>query len=149
MRKSARLLSLALVLVFVLALPAQAVSPDTGVPYSSDYFVTNGAYLYQPTAGSLTFEVWFETVAFGVMAELGSTSIRVERSENGVNGWTTVKTYTPAKYPQMMSQNRCSYTASVSYTGTAGYYYRAYVEFYAKNNSGSGYKYLYAEPLGL
>lgn len=136
-----------LFLVFALCLSVTVYASDGVDPRGSDFFIKNNAYLYK--TGTYTFEIWFDSVAFGVMDELGSTCITLERSSNGTSGWTTVKTYYPSSYPQMLATDRGTYANYVTYTGSSGYYYRACVEFYAENSNGSSYKYLYTDTIKI
>lgn len=71
------------------------------------------------------------------MTELGASIIKVQRSSDGAN-WTTMKTFYKEDYSQMICTNTVCHAAYVTYTGTRGYYYRAYIELYAKNSSGTG-----------
>ena len=70
------------------------------------------------------------------MDELGASEIKIQRSSDGVN-WTTMKTYTKESYSNLICENTGSHAACVSYTGTAGYYYRAKITLYAKKGTGS------------
>lgn len=68
------------------------------------------------------------TVGSAVMAEIGITDIQIQRSANGVNGWTTC-------VPEfdLTGTNVSAYY--VNYYGvsvTSGYYYRVVVTHYAK-----------------
>lgn len=139
--------AISLILVFSLCMAFPVFAAEEAAPRSSDYFIKNNAYLYK--TGTYTFEIWFDSVGFGVMDNIGASAIVLERSSDGITGWTTVKTFYPSSYTQMIAENRCSYANCVTYTGSSGYYYRACVEFYAKNSSGSSYKYLYTDVLKL
>ena len=93
-----------------------------------------------------TFEVWYDVMAVTTMDELGVSSIEIQRSKN-MSTWTTVATYYPEDYPQMIYENEFFVYDCVTHTGTPGYYYRAYVTFYAKKGTGTGYLFDYAEPI--
>ncbi len=45
-------------------------------------------------------------------------------------------TFYKSAYPQMTGENVNHYENYVTYTGTSGYYYRAYILFYAKKGTG-------------
>ena len=79
------------------------------------------------------------------MAEFGVVYIYIERSTVGVN-WTAVKTYDKDDYSNMVATNTVNHSGTITYNNKqSGYQYRAYVEFYAKNSSGSkGYSGAYA-----
>jgi len=130
-----------LVIAMMLAVPVLAETETAVTPYASSYFISYCAYLYKTTG--TTFEVWFEVVARSGMDELGVSEIKVQRSADG-NNWTTMRTYTPEYYPQMICEDTGAHGDCVTYTGTAGYQYRAYITFYAKNSGGYAKRYVYA-----
>ena len=134
-----RSLCLILVISIILAVPVFATKEAT--PWASNYFVYYSTYLYRTTGTE--FEIWFDVVGRNIMTELGVNSIILQESSDGEN-WTSIKTYTPEDYPQMICENTGSHADCVSYTGRPGYDYRAYVTFYAKNSSGFGERYVYA-----
>ena len=72
------------------------------------------------------------------MEELGATVLKIQRSTDGVN-WTTTKTYTREEYSKLVKEDAITHWASFNYTGASGYYYRSYVELYAKDSSGRAY----------
>ena len=124
-----------LFLVLVMALTTTAFAAESVMPRASNYFMRYTAYLYQVT--STKFEVWFSVSAVEGMDELGVRTLKVQRSSDGTD-WTTMKTFTREDYPELICEDTSMHSTCVSYTGTRGYYYRAYVEFYAKNSSGTG-----------
>lgn len=142
MKHFIRCVSLILVFSVFLATPALATEPR-----SSDYFVSNYTYLYKTS--NTSFQVWFDTLAFDTMSELGVSSITIQLSTSSTSGWVDIKTFTPSGYPQMMGSNVASHCNCVSYSGAIGYYYRACVEFYARNSSGSAYSVIYTTPIPL
>ena len=142
MKKLKRYFCLVLVIV---SLTSIQVFAEENAPRASAYIRSYSAYL-DPTS-STTFEVWFDVTATGRMEELGTSVIKVQRSPDGSN-WYTVRTYTKEMYPQMICENTGAHADCVSYTSIEpGFYYRAYVEFYAKNSSGTGYVYYYTARL--
>ena len=82
------------------------------------------------------------------MEKLGANEILLQRSVDNAQ-WTTVKTYTPDSYPQMLEENTVSCVNYVPYTGSMYYYYRARISFYAENGSGWGEMYVYTSPVRL
>ena len=82
------------------------------------------------------------------MDELCASSIRVQRSADGSN-WETMRAYEPGVYTQMICENTSFHCSYVSYTGTPGYYYRAYVTFYARNSTDYGKLYQYTQTILL
>ena len=132
MRRFVRLVCLLVVLSTVMAMPAFAVTDD--MPRGSSYFTASLGYLYQthPTI----FQVWGEVDAVGCMDNLGMSVITVQRSSDNQN-WTDMKTYTKENNPNLVTSNAVSHAAYVTYVGTAGYYYRAKIWFYAKKGTGT------------
>lgn len=130
MKRFAQFVSLILVFAIVMAVPAYAAESR-----ESAYFAKSSVYLW-PTTGN-TFEAWFEVTGTGTMQKIGANFIKIQRSSDNSN-WTTVKTYSKNDYSNLIDSNSTSHSDYVTYTGTSGYYYRAYIELYAKNSTGSG-----------
>lgn len=103
-------------------------------PRASHYFAASSAYIDK--VSNTKYNIWFDVTAVGIMSKIGVKTIKVQRSTDEVN-WTTVKTYSMSDYSQMTDTNTAGHSGYVTYSGSANYYYRAYVTFYAKNSSGS------------
>ena len=146
MKRFAQCVSLVLILAICLAIPAYAVEETS--PWASSYFASRSAYLWKISGSQ--FQVWFDVGAVGGMAELGASKIKVQRSSDNSN-WTTMQTYIKEDYSSMIGYNTGDHNSYVTYyTGESGYYYRAYVEFYAKNSSGGcGYYDYYTASIKL
>lgn len=138
--------SVCLLLVVAILLATPAFATETVEPRSSSYFMRSSVYLYRTS--DTTFQVWFDVTAMHSMQELGAKTIKVQRSSDGEN-WTDMKTYSRDSYSQMIDTNTIAHSDCVSYTGTPGYYYRAYIVLYAKDNSGNGELYRYTASLKL
>lgn len=126
--------TICLILVAVCLFTTTAYAAEITESRASNYFWRTSAYL--DLVSGRTFEIWFDVEAVDIMDELGVKTIKVQRSSNG-SSWSTMATYTKADYSQMMDYNSAGHADCITYTGTAGYYYRALVTFYAKNSSGS------------
>lgn len=137
MKRFTRIVSFIIVVAIILAFPAYAVEESQR---ASLFFASYRAYCYK--ASSTDLRVYFSVVATGAMDELGTSSIKVQRSSDGTN-WTTMKTYTKENYSQMIDTDATFHSGYISYTATVGYYYRAYVTFYAKDGSDTGRLYYY------
>lgn len=133
MKRFVRCVTLALVMVMTLAVPAFAA--ETVEPKASSFFMKSSVYLCNISGTS--FEAWFDVTGTGTMDAIGANFIKIQRSSDGVN-WTTVKTCAKENYLYLVDYNSTAHAAGVSYTGTGGYYYRAYIQLYAKNSSGYG-----------
>lgn len=140
MKRSFRFLCLILALSLILAFPVHAATDVE--PRGSAFFGSYGTGLYK--ASSTSFEVWFDVNAnAAVMQEIGVSMIEIYRSVDQEH-WTKVKIYEMEDYPEMIDDNTGSHTSYVTYdNATPGYYYRAYVTFYAKNNTGIGKRFVY------
>lgn len=132
MKRFVQIIALVLVITILLAVSAGAENVDSK---ASAYFMSSSTYLDK--VSSTTFDACFSVGAYGIMDELGASSIKIQRSSDG-NSWTTMKTYSKANYPQLICENTSSHAAYVTYTGTAGYYYRAKITLYAKQGTGTG-----------
>ena len=116
----------------LLALPAQAAEvPDAR---SSNFFSNSAVYLYETS--STTFQAWFEVSGVRIMDKIGAKEIKIQRSSDNEN-WTTMATYTMDDHSSLICENTISHAACVTYTGSRGYYYRAYIKLYAKDYVGS------------
>lgn len=135
MKRFAKTVCLILALLLCLAVPAAA---QETVPYASSHFMSFSCYFANET--STSFQVWFDVSAKRGMTELGVDYITVERSSDGVN-WTPVKTYSRSSYSNLVAYNTSNHCSYVTYSNVqSGYQYRAYVEFYAKDSSGTAYQ---------
>lgn len=147
MKKTMRTICIVLVLSLVLAAPAYAenVVDSRGSPFFGSY----GTDLYK--ASSTSFEIWFDVDAnAAVMDVLGVSEIVVYRSSTGQSPWTEVKTYDMDDYPEMTEAYSLSYVNYVTYyNALPGYYYTAYVTFYAKDSRGIGERDVYTEILRM
>ena len=133
------------VIAFALLGSMTGFAEETG-SRASEFFWCYDSYLHKTS--STTFEVWFDVSALGRMEELGASYIKVQRSSDEEN-WITVQTYSSDYNSDMLCENTAAHASYVSYTGRSGYYYRAYVTFYAKNSNGEGYRFFYTETIWL
>lgn len=144
MKKLIKGISLILVISMLFAVPVLA--EETTAPYASAFFSRHVTYLYVISGNRIG--VWFDVLAKTTMDELGVNSIVMQKSSDGTT-WRDIKTFTPANYPVMIATNESYYANGVPYTGTYNYYYRAKVQFYAKDGNSSGTYTLYTSPLFL
>ena len=145
MKRNLRLISLLLCMAILLAVPVQA--EPTVTPRGSCYF--NHLYTSLEQTADSVFRIWFlVTASCGTKEELGASEIIVYRSSDGTN-WEKMKTYYPYSRPNMMGYDTAAHSGYIVYPGTQGYYYKAYVMYYAKVSSGSGYYGHYSNVLHL
>lgn len=139
MKKFVRIISIILLLVTIITIPTYALDQEGR---ASLYFSSYRAYCY--LASSTTLEVNFTVVGAGVMDEIGASQILVQQSTDQTN-WTTVRTFSRYYDSGMIDTDAAYHGTTLSCTVDSGYYYRAYVTFYAKRDSGYGEKNYYTE----
>jgi len=135
MKRFIRFACLVLAIVLTLSVPVFAAEAPEAEMYSSVYFSMFDYYLWE--VSDTQVQVWFEVTSPRGMDQLGTSLIKVQRSTDQSN-WETMQTYTPEDYPQMLCANTGAHSDCVDYTYTSGYYYRAFIIFYAKRNGGIG-----------
>lgn len=134
MKRFVKYVCLLLSLSLLLTIPVMAAEMPDG--RSSNFFGSSSVYLYKTS--SKTFQAWFDVTAVRTMDKLGASRIKIQRSTDDEN-WSTVKTCTMDSYGNLVCDNTASHMSYVTYTGSSGYYYRAYIELYAKDEVGTGY----------
>ena len=134
MKRFLKCMCLVMAAVLLLSVPVFAAEEEA-ITYGSAYIAVTDQYLWR--VSDTEVQVWFEVLATRGMDQLGTSLIKVQRSSDNVN-WTTMQTYTPESDPQMLCPDTSAHTECVSYTYTSGYYYRAFVTFYATNSRGTG-----------
>ena len=139
MKRFLRLVCLLLVFATLAAVPAYAQEQSAR---ANLYLSSYRAYCTKTASTSVT--VSFHVLGTRRMDEIGASKIKVQYSADKVN-WTTVKTFLKADYPSMIATNDSSHAAELSCTVPSGKYYRAYVEFYAAKDNGSGMQFYYTE----
>ena len=130
MKRFVRAVCLLLVLSVMLTIPALAAESR-----ASNFFMCSSVYLCNVSGKS--FEAWFEVTGVNGMDVIGAKTIKIQRSSDGSN-WTTMKTFSKDSYPSLVDTNTGTHAAGVSYTGSGGYYYRAYIQLYAKKGVNTG-----------
>ena len=109
--------------------------PANAAVQASRYLSSYSAYIWSEGDGNMT--IYFDVQATGTMDDIGALSIRLQEKASGSSTWTTVKAYSHTNYTNMLSSDNDYYGSSVSYSGKAGYSYRAYITVWAgKNGSG-------------
>lgn len=115
----------AFLLVVAMSFP---ITVNAAEPRASDYLDSYQAYVYP--AGSGEIQVWFSVTADTYMDELGALSIHIyESSDNST--WTYKTTYRHSNYSGMLGTDDIFHSGHISYQGTAGKYYKAYVCIWA------------------
>ena len=146
MKRFVQFVCMTLVLSVLLVIPAYADS--SAEPRGSIFFSSYGTDLYK--ASSRSFEVWFDVDSnVEMMDVLGASEIIVYRSADQ-QSWIEVLTFDMEDHPEMIDTYAFSHTGYVTVNyAMPGYYYRAYITFYAKNSRGIGERYVYTEILRM
>lgn len=147
MKKFVRIVGIVLAMVMVLAMPAYAESSANA--RGSMFFASYGTALEE--VAPMTFRIWFDVNSnLAMMDKIGVSEIIVYRSFDGQSPWTQTRVYDMDDYPEMTTTYDYSHTGYVTYdTAITGYYYRAYITFYAKDYRGTGERYVYTEILRM
>ena len=142
MKRFLKCICLLLSLTMLLSIPAHAVEADN--TRASNYFGASAVYLYKTS--STSFQAWFEVTCVRTMDKVGAKEIKIQRSSDNET-WTTVATYSMNNYSNLICQNALGHVGCVNYTGTSGYYYRAYYKLYAQDETGTGVWNRYSESI--
>lgn len=127
---------IALILIFSLIAPCtvSATTAENITPYASKYLSVYSAYVYVAINGEV--QVWFDVMATGDMEEIGALSILLYESSNNTS-WTPVESFLHESTSDMLFEDDDYISSHVSWQGTYGRYYKAYVTVWAgKNGNG-------------
>lgn len=140
--RSSLIKMVAIILVISLVGPVCVSAAGTeGVqPRASDYLNSYNTYIC--TMGSGKLQIWYTVVGIGTMDEIGVLSIKLYESTDQTN-WTRVKTYSHENYSSMLIEDDWAHSSYVSYNGTAGKYYKAYVCIWAGKNGSGDTRYMW------
>lgn len=144
MKRFCRCIGILLSVVMLLTFPVCAV--DVADHRSSSYFTHYSAYLRE--VDSFNFTIVFSITATGPMEELGAKRVKVQISSDGEN-WATTQTYTRDTHPGFIDTNTTYHDYELDYNGSRGYYYRAIITYYAKNDTGSAISTVYTPVIQL
>ena len=143
-RKTSILMKLiAFILVASLVVPCSAMAATTEEiqPYASYYLDAYNTYIC--AMGNGRIEIWYEVMGTGDMDEIGVLSIYLYESSDNVN-WKWVETFQHEDTDNMLLYDDWYQFAGVSYQGTAGKYYKAYVCIWAGKNGSGDTRYMWA-----
>lgn len=123
----------AFAIIFIVSL---CIAPVANAAVKASYYLSSyDAYIWPTGSGNMS--IYFDVEGTGTMDEIGALSIRLQERPSGSSTWTTIKTYSYTNYSNMLDYDNYHYGSSVSYSGKAGYSYRAYVTVWAgKNGAG-------------
>lgn len=122
-----RYTSIFLLIAIVLSL----MSPVYATPRASIIFTKSSASLAE-SSGDLIITVYVG--ASSILDEIGASSVELQQKING--RWTTVCTFTPSQYSNLMTTSATFLRTSVTYDNpTSNNQYRAYVTFYGRSGN--------------
>ena len=144
MKRFSRCLCLLLAAVIVLSAPVSAT--ESAETRSSSFFLNWSVYLAE--VDDFNFDVCFRVTGMATMDKIGVCKIQVQISEDG-ESWATTKTYTMEDHPEFIEEDSLTHAYHFGYNGSRGFHYRAIIQLYAKNSSGTGKLTTYTSPIVL
>ena len=135
-----KLIAFVLVLAMISPLSVSAAGLEQAQTRASDYLSSYNTYVCAMGGGKL--QIWYTVVGMDDMDEIGVLSIKLYESTNGTT-WTRVKTYSHENYSSMLLEDDFFHSSYVSYNGTAGKYYKAYVCIWAGKNGSGDTRYMW------
>ncbi len=133
---------IAFLLVIVLVVPME-VSASTQ-PRASYYLSSYNAYVYLPGDGEV--RVYFNVQGTDDMDELGALFIQLyecSTNSSNLNDWEWVKSFAHDKNPGMLGHDDYYHSGYISYQGTPGKYYKAYVCVWAGKDGDGDTRYFW------
>ena len=129
-----------LIIALLLPINVTAAVSETAQPRASSYLAAYTAYICAMGDGEL--QIWWNVYGSGTQVDLGVLRIVLYESSDNVT-WTWVKTFTHSSYTNMLSHNDYHHMDYVSFQGTEGYYYKAYVTIYGGNGTTGDCRYIW------
>lgn len=137
-----RLIALSLIIVFAAPFHAAAAVIEPIEPQASYYLESYQTYIYP--AGNGEIQVWFHVTGTTDMDDIGALSIKIfEASSSTSTTWTHVKTFLQENESDMLAHDTFAHMSHVTYQAKAGKYYKAYVCFWAGNDTGWDRRYVW------
>ncbi len=138
---SIKVIALCLIISLIFPISVSAATVETAQPYASKYLSAYNTYICDMGSGEL--QIWYEVMGTGDMDEIGVLSIYLyESSDNST--WTWVETFQHEHCSSMLAYDDWSHISYVSYQGTAGKYYKAYVCIWAGKDGSGDTRYMWA-----
>ena len=135
MKKVLKSVSICFIIAAMLTTAALAAVPsDPAGPQASKYIAKTTTAIGALGGGKI--EVDFSITATGPMKDVGA--LQVDIYEVGVTGPVWSHYYKDTGYGYFMGHNTGTHTGSVTYKGTSGHRYYAYVTFFAGEHGKAG-----------
>ena len=135
-----RLIAILLVCSLITPIAVSAETLDVVQPCASTYLTSYNTYICPMGSGKL--QIWYTVVGDTDMDHIGTLSIRLYESTDQ-SSWKLVKTFLHEDYSSMLADNDYFHSSYVSYNGTAGKYYKAYVCIYAGIGNNGDTRYMW------
>lgn len=137
---SVRIIAGLLVLLFIMPHGTVYATNNTAIPRASDYLDSYNTYIYNAALGKV--RIYFHVSSADYMDDIGVLSIQLFESVDNEN-WTRVKTYTHDTTSDMLGHNEIYHSSYVTYSGTIGRYYKAYVCIWAGEDGNGDTRYMW------
>ena len=136
-----KIVAICVIVALMVPMSVSAAQADPIMPLASYYLDSYNTYICDMGNGRI--EIWFDVMGTGDMDEIGVLSIKLYESSDNTN-WTRVKTYLHEDYSSMLAEDEWYHCSCVSYQGTAGKYYKAYVCIWAGKNGSGDTRYMWS-----
>lgn len=139
-----RLMAMMMVLSILIPMGAGAAASEAVQPRASYYLDSYNAYVYMPGGGQV--QAWFDVEGTGTMDEIGALSIQIyecSTNSSNINDWTWKCTFKHNTTSGMLAYSDFSHSGHVTYQGTAGKYYKAYVCVWAGEDGDGDTRYFW------
>lgn len=140
-RSIIRIIAFLLVLSLITPCSVMAATVEEIQPYASYYLTAYNTYICRVNGNEI--QIWYEVMGTGDMDEIGVLSIKLYESSDNTN-WTRVKTFSHENYSSMLAEDDWYHCSYVSYQGSAGKYYKAYVCIWAGKNGSGDTRYMWS-----
>lgn len=92
--------------------------------------------------------IYFSVNAVSIMEDIGASKISIQRYSG--SRWITESTLTPEDVPEMQTNDELRHSATIPYsTKYSGYSYRAVVDIYATDSTGTSTKTLTSQSVAM
>ena len=136
-----KITALCLILALTAPISVSAAGTNNVMPLASYYLDAYNTYICDMGDGE--FQIWYEVMGTGWMDEIGVLSILVYESSDYSN-WTWVDTFLHEDHESMLAYDDWYHYSHVTYYGTDGMYYKAYVCIWAGKNGDGDTRYMWA-----
>ena len=137
-----RIIALILIIATMMPINISAANDDIS-PCASYYLDSYNTYLYNAAFGKI--RVYFDVTGVNYMDEIGTLNIQIFESTDQET-WTWVETYNHDTTSGMLAYDEVYHSGYVTYAGTIGRYYKAYVCIWAGKNGDGDTRYMWSQP---